>query len=780
MTILSGTAGRLMSLTREGSRFRLTFRYREDLVERTRGLPFRVFDPDTKTTTCEVCVQSVEILDLWHYEGLLDVSASELIAPGEKLERCAAAVVRRGSRARPFVVMPAMRDDQLYSRLRAVPSATWEKKVGGLTYSPSAAAALNELVERGVISDPDRILAPAAITVTFDARTGDFKVLGDPRAQAAFAQHFPRKDVIDIWRSKLDDDGKPQLDVAFSDPFVQEIYQGELVRAGTIEIPPPEGLLLPLFPHQAQNVSLAITRTGICVFDEPGVGKTATGVAAGLELCVNRNEVPRTIIVCPGGLRTNWLKEIQRFTGHSDVVVVDGSVKDRHEAYEAAKEARWLVVHYDVLSRDLAHILPLSIGAFLVVDEVHRAKNPGAKRTQALRKIAKNCARRLGLSGTPVENVPDEWYGVLDLIVPGCLGGRYEFLENYMWKNRWNRYEGARNTAQLHQRSRVHYTRHRMEDVRPDLPPLVVQHLALDPDPKLATALKRAHREAREEIANRARARAERKRFDGPADSDLDEIETGAEMTAVGMLRALCSSPRLLQLSDSEAAQALVQSGLVPDEDGPKLDELRTMAAELKVAGQRVVIFSSSKRMVKLISERFTEDAIDHVTYTGDSSVAERDEATQKFTDPESGVVAFIATDAAAEGLNLGRCCNLLVNVDLPYTATRLLQRGRRIRRLDSQHPSYRVVNLTLRGTMEEGLLKMVEIKADLQDALFGESTARKEATGRSNRSRSAWANFEEALLSWGDEEDVPKPKAPRSKKTKGIAVEGHPQDDAA
>src|SRR5690606_12189211 len=103
-------------------------------------------------------------------------------------------------------------------------------------------------------------------------------------------------------------------------------------------------------------------------------------------------------------------------------VVVDGDAAKRHAAYAAGAEARWVVVHWDVLARDLTHLEPLARGALIVFDEAHRAKDHTRKRTKAAVRLSKLAARRLTLTGTPVVNRPDEWYAVLNLAVPGCLG----------------------------------------------------------------------------------------------------------------------------------------------------------------------------------------------------------------------------------------------------------------------------------------------------------------------------------------------------------------------
>jgi SNF2 family DNA or RNA helicase len=737
-------------LTREGDLFKLVFEYDQALVERCHQLYYATYDGTA--WYAEVCAQNVDMLRAWFSEGgLTDVSVDELVAPDETLAHVAAARLRPGRASRPYSVQLGTRVEGLYQRLHSLPGAKWEKASHSLTYPSLASVALAEMVKRGVVEDPSRLLTPADITVAFDGRSGKFSVRGDERAQVAFDRLFPGRDVVGTWKDK-------GFDVAFADGFSEEVYRGEMARVGGgLQ---PEGFKIALFPYQAQNVAVGVERNGIGVLDAPGLGKTATAIAWGHELMENRQEAGRTVVVVPGAVRTQWAREIARFTGLetdkkgmplSGVTVIDGDKKKRTKLYEEAKSSRWVILNYDLLALDYKLIAPLVAGSLLVADEAHRLKSPTAKRTKAMRDLAARASRRMALSGTPVENNPGEWYNVLSgFAVPGVFGSPTEFLSRYQYPNRWGGYEGARNLGELRERSRVHYVRHTKAEVATHLPPLRVQHTPIDPEPSYMSALKRAHREARDEIAQAAQDRAGR--YLDPFDAEAwEEVQTGADMTAVGMLRLLCLSPRLVVESDSESARALCESGLVPEVDGPKLDELRTMAGEMQSAGERVVVFTFSKKMADLISTRFTEDGIRHVTFTGADSSSARDDAVLAFTsaptEEDPGPTVFVATDAGAEGLNLGKQCSTLVNLDIPWTPGRFEQRSNRIHRLDGTAPHYLVRNMTLKGTLEEGILRMVEQKADLVDAIFGEAGGRTRTTGRAGRSI-----FEEALSEWGED----------------------------
>lgn len=281
-----------ISLTREGQIFRLAFPYKAEYVELARSLPFAVFDGDSKSWTCLVSVQAVDLLRQWYARGLTDSEPDHYLLPGEQLRPAAAAVLRAHAGKRPYAVSIGIRSDITYSRLKSIVGAQWDKKMTALTYPAASAAALAEQVAKGFIADPDGVLTPkdGATAVLFDSRSGAFKTHGpDPRAQEAFDKFFPATDVISAWRDK-------GLDVSFIDEFTEAMYKGELARH--FPLPTPEGFKIDLFPHQRVNYSVAVARGGHAVFDEPGLGKSATAIAAGYHLLA-AGLVPRVVVVTP-------------------------------------------------------------------------------------------------------------------------------------------------------------------------------------------------------------------------------------------------------------------------------------------------------------------------------------------------------------------------------------------------------------------------------------------------------------------------------------------------
>lgn len=742
---------RTLDVRRHGDTLHLNFPYNPELVATIRTLPFAVFNSENKTWTAPLSTQAIEVLRKLDHRGLTTVNIDTLIEPDEDIKPAPAAILRATtSSKRPWAVHVAGGDDVVFSRLRAISGALWDKKSKSLTYPSSAGAALADAVKNGLIVDTDHTLSTHDATIAYDTRKGQFQISDNPKAEKAFNDHFPTTDVVTTWKEK-------QLDVGFLDPFSESMYRGELVRAHGGDA--PEGLTVTLFPYQSVNAAMAAARDGFAIFDEPGLGKTISAIAAGMHR-LNANTATRVVIVCPAAVRTQWSREIYRATGHTDISVITGDREKRHNvaAQALAQNHRWVIVHYDVLTRDVKQLAPVFSGAYVVADEAHRIKSPEASRTKTLRKLSVASCGRLALTGTPVETNPAEWFDILSgWVSPGVLGTPIEFNERYRWPNRWGGYEGARNVNELRKRSEPLYIRHTKSQVAQHLPPLRVQHLPLDPDVAYAAALRRAHADAAEEIRNAANARLEERTNKNTGQSILvdpgeaAEVSDGADMTAISLLRLLCTSPRLIAESEAPAAVALMEAGLIPDADGPKLDHLRVIASELKsaketrlankpldyvssveeVTGERMVVFTCSKRMANLVYKRLEEDGVKAVLFTGDTKTDARDKAVADFTDPTSDVQIFICTDAGAEGLNLGKCCSLLVNLDLAWTAARMSQRAQRIHRVDGTAPKYLVVNMTLTGTVEAGILRLLEERADLTDALLGEEGTRSKTTGR-------------------------------------------------
>ncbi len=129
--------------------------------------------------------------------------------------------------------------------------------------------------------------------------------------------------------------------------------------------------------------------------------------------------------------------------------------------------------------------------------------------------------------------------------------------------------------------------------------------------------------------------------------------------------------------------------GAVPREDA-RFDALTSAIDQhLRREGQfrddeRLVVFTEYKTTLDYLHarlfERYAEDGRLRIL-VGGMPDAERDAIKRAFNDPGDAVRILLATDAAAEGLNLQETARLLLHFDVPWNPARLEQRNGRLDR---------------------------------------------------------------------------------------------------
>ena len=98
---------------------------------------------------------------------------------------------------------------------------------------------------------------------------------------------------------------------------------------------------------------------------------------------------------------------------------------------------------------------------------------------------------------------------------------------------------------------------------------------------------------------------------------------------------------------------------------------------------ERLVVFTEYKTtldyLVRHLTSRFGEEQV--LTLFGGMDDVERGDVKRWFNDPLHPVRILVATDAAAEGLNLQRTARYLLHFDCPWNPSRIEQRNGRIDR---------------------------------------------------------------------------------------------------
>lgn len=155
---------------------------------------------------------------------------------------------------------------------------------------------------------------------------------------------------------------------------------------------------------------------------------------------------------------------------------------------------------------------------------------------------------------------------------------------------------------------------------------------------------------------------------------------------------------------------------ITPEQDH-KLVNFRERLAQLK--GQKIIVFSYYRDTARYIDQHVRKDpelSSFRVAYlSSDISPRDRQRTIERFAPRSSRVTIneeeeldlLIATDVLSEGQNLQDAA-YLINYDLHWNPTRMIQRAGRVDRLGSQHDNITITNIFPDDELET-LLKLVE-----------------------------------------------------------------------
>ncbi|MCR4574431.1 MAG: DEAD/DEAH box helicase [Lentisphaeria bacterium] len=210
----------------------------------------------------------------------------------------------------------------------------------------------------------------------------------------------------------------------------------DMGEPSSISIPRlPDSLETTLRGYQAVGVGYLWRATtfglGVCLADDMGLGKTLQLLAV-FSIWKNTGVLDKlpALLVLPATLLANWRSEAAKFTPWLKLVTLHNSSMDKREWGDFKENPCVFLSRFDValvtygmLSR-LGELAKLDFPA-VVADEAQAIKNPGSSQSRTLRSI--HGARRIAMTGTPVENRLSDLWSIFDFINPGLLGSLRSF-----------------------------------------------------------------------------------------------------------------------------------------------------------------------------------------------------------------------------------------------------------------------------------------------------------------------------------------------------------------
>jgi len=207
----------------------------------------------------------------------------------------------------------------------------------------------------------------------------------------------------------------------------------------------------PLRPFQKRGVEwLLATQRGVLA-DDMGLGKTVQAIFA-LRTLIQSGEAKQVLVVCPGILVPNWLRELEKWSPELGLCVLRPPAPIRNEAWRVMKNRIHVLLATYEQVRVASRALRNCHFDVVVLDEAHRLRNPTSKTASVIRQVI--CTHLWALTGTPIERHPSDLLAILSIVAPGRI----------------SRSTARLGPSALRSIARPHLLRRQKRDVLEDLP----------------------------------------------------------------------------------------------------------------------------------------------------------------------------------------------------------------------------------------------------------------------------------------------------------------------
>ena len=573
------------------------------------------------------------------------------------------------------------------------------------------------------------------------------KPLHDPSGEFAIVLYDPTVDDkpknAEEAQEAGEDGEKPKLDEPIMHKSLADILGLKKVLVDHPKIPVviDPRLAKVLRPHQVEGVKFLYRCTtgmidekanGCIMADEMGLGKTLQCITLMWTLLKQAPEagksiIQKCVIACPSSLVRNWANELVKWLGKDAVTpfAVDGKAsKDEltgqlrqwSVASGRAVVRPVLIVSYETLRLNVDELKNTPIG-LLLCDEGHRLKNGESQTFTALNGL--NVARRVILSGTPIQNDLSEYFSLLNFANPNLLGTRNDFRKKYelpILRGRDaagtdnDRKKGDECLAELLTIVNKFIIR-RTNDILSKYLPVKYEHVVFC---NLAPF--------QMDLYNHF--------IQSPDIKSLLRGKGSQPLKAIGMLKKLCNHPDLLDLStDLPGSEQFFPDDYVPreargrDRDikswySGKMQVLDRMLARIRQdTNDKIVLISNYTQTLDIFDKLCRSRGYGCLRLDGTMNVNKRQKLVDKFNDPEGEEFVFLLSSKAGGcGLNLIGA-NRLVLFDPDWNPAADQQALARVWR-DGQKKDCFVYRFIATGTIEEKIFQRQSHKQSLSSCV--------------------------------------------------------------
>ena len=210
--------------------------------------------------------------------------------------------------------------------------------------------------------------------------------------------------------------------------------------------------------YQLSGVEFLAQRDSALLADDMGLGKTVQCIAA-IYAMERLALLRRVLLVVPKSLRQHWKCEFDVWAPPLRARLVDGSRSSRGAQY--LLPIPLLIATYDQIRADADLFGRREVFSLVVLDEAQRIKNSASQTGLACTTIPRH--RSWALTGTPLENCPEDLGGIFSFVKPGLLSKSLPI-------------------EQVHRSVAPFFLRRTIETALPELPDRIEQTIELELD----------------------------------------------------------------------------------------------------------------------------------------------------------------------------------------------------------------------------------------------------------------------------------------------------------
>ena len=501
------------------------------------------------------------------------------------------------------------------------------------------------------------------------------------------------------------------------------------------------GLNIEPLPHQVSLVHhiLASGHFNWMIADDVGLGKTIE-VGLLLNAYLQREPDARILVVCPAGLTLQWQDEMREKFGILDFEIYGSQFKIRHA--DQWYRHRLVIASIDRLKQPghLEILREVHRWDLVIFDEAHRLtrhergnRYDRSERFRLAEELRASTEAMLLLTATPHQGKDDLFRSLLGLLRP-----EFKKRINLLEHNTDLLLEMVIRNPKADVRDWDGEKIFRGKEVRAvkvDAPPGLQDFTR-----ELQSYFKRGYQVAKQmggqgraigfvmtvyrklaassiyTIVEALKRRLERVRAGLDTDGDF-RFDDDADYRYQGESEeSQAAETTSFFGGEQEYLEKLVRLGerLIPEDV-----KLRQLIREIipsihaKARHEKVVIFTeyrtTQRYLEKHLSDRFGPTTV--TLLHGSMSIEQRMESIKRFEDPDLARF-LVSTEAGGEGINLQHRCHTMVNYDIPWNPTRLVQRVGRLYRYGQQHPVL-VFNLHSDDTLDAQIVQQMYQRID-------------------------------------------------------------------